>query len=337
MMSDETVETAVPLMGDKNVETVLPPPISYENPNIQLPIVKLDNNNYLDWSRSMKLILRSRGKLGLGNMTTNETGDLRSAGVFQVLDVGCGVASFSAYLLPMDIQTMSFAPKDVHENQIQFALERGIGAMISGLATKQLPFPSNSFEMPSTPDDITSYSKFVNQFRVYDFLAGRKAEYDPIRVQVLGRIPFPTLEQAFSYVHTEETRRAAMMSTPTVERSALQAVGSNSSTASESSASTAAAPAREPIKCGESVSEDVLTIEPPLQSVYNESVPIPSTPSPPFASGGEVPVQEETIPDDVIDIPTQGEQTPVQKTISDFQWRINESNLQTYTRKQKQL
>ncbi|RVW92276.1 putative methyltransferase PMT7 [Vitis vinifera] len=72
----------------------------------------------------------------LGNMTTNETGDLRSAGVFQVLDVGCGVASFSAYLLPLDIQTMSFAPKDGHENQIQFALERGIGAMILAISTK---------------------------------------------------------------------------------------------------------------------------------------------------------------------------------------------------------
>ncbi|KAI6696892.1 hypothetical protein NL676_017011 [Syzygium grande] len=83
----------------------------------------------------------------LGNMTTNEAGDLRSAGVVQVLDVGCGVASFSAYLLPLGIQTMSFAPKDGHENQIQFALERGIGAMIAAIATKQLPYPSSSFEM----------------------------------------------------------------------------------------------------------------------------------------------------------------------------------------------
>lgn len=83
----------------------------------------------------------------LGNMTTNETGDLRNAGVFQVLDVGCGVASFGAYLLPLDIQTMSFAPKDGHENQIQFALERGIGAMIAAISTKQLPYPTSSFEM----------------------------------------------------------------------------------------------------------------------------------------------------------------------------------------------
>lgn len=80
-------------------------------------------------------------------MITDEKGDLRSAGVVQVLDVGCGVASFAAYLLPLNIQTMSFAPKDGHENQIQFALERGIGAMISALATKQLPYPSASFEM----------------------------------------------------------------------------------------------------------------------------------------------------------------------------------------------
>ncbi|KAL3534530.1 hypothetical protein ACH5RR_002991 [Cinchona calisaya] len=83
----------------------------------------------------------------LGNMTTNDTGDLRSAGVYQVLDVGCGVGSFSAYLLALNIQTMSFAPKDGHENQIQFALERGIGAMLSAISTKQLPYPTSSFEM----------------------------------------------------------------------------------------------------------------------------------------------------------------------------------------------
>ncbi|KAI4348634.1 hypothetical protein L6164_009336 [Bauhinia variegata] len=83
----------------------------------------------------------------LGNMITNEAGDLRAAGVVQVLDIGCGVASFAAYLLPLDIQTMSFAPKDGHENQIQFALERGIGAMISAMSTKQLPYPSSSFDM----------------------------------------------------------------------------------------------------------------------------------------------------------------------------------------------
>ena len=54
-------------------------------------------------------------------MTTSET-----KGVVQVLEVGCVVATFSTYVLPLDIQIMSFAPKDGHEKQIQFALRARI-------------------------------------------------------------------------------------------------------------------------------------------------------------------------------------------------------------------
>lgn len=64
-----------------------------------------------------------------------------------VLDVGCGVASFGAYLLHHDIIAMSLAPNDVHENQIQFALERGIPSTLGVLGTKRLPYPSRSFEL----------------------------------------------------------------------------------------------------------------------------------------------------------------------------------------------
>lgn len=67
--------------------------------------------------------------------------------VRNVLDVGCGVASFGAYLLSHDIIAMSLAPNDVHENQIQFALERGIPATLGVLGTKRLPYPSRSFEL----------------------------------------------------------------------------------------------------------------------------------------------------------------------------------------------
>ena len=64
-----------------------------------------------------------------------------------VLDVGCGVASFGAYLLPRNVITMSIAPKDVHENQIQFALERGVPAMVAAFATRRLLYPSQSFDL----------------------------------------------------------------------------------------------------------------------------------------------------------------------------------------------
>ncbi|XVE55258.1 hypothetical protein DITRI_Ditri03aG0144800 [Diplodiscus trichospermus] len=63
------------------------------------------------------------------------------------LDIGCGVASFGAFLLQRNVTTLSIAPKDVHENQIQFALERGVPAMVAVFATHRLLYPSQAFDM----------------------------------------------------------------------------------------------------------------------------------------------------------------------------------------------
>lgn len=64
-----------------------------------------------------------------------------------VLDVGCGVASFGGYLFDRDVLTMSLAPKDEHEAQVQFALERGIPAISAVMGTKRLPFPGRVFDI----------------------------------------------------------------------------------------------------------------------------------------------------------------------------------------------
>ncbi|KAK8672351.1 hypothetical protein V6N13_110723 [Hibiscus sabdariffa] len=64
-----------------------------------------------------------------------------------VLDVGCGVDSFGGYLLDKDVITMSFAPKDEHEAQIQFALERGIPATLSVIGTRKLTFPAGAYDL----------------------------------------------------------------------------------------------------------------------------------------------------------------------------------------------
>ncbi|KAF3789671.1 putative methyltransferase [Nymphaea thermarum] len=64
-----------------------------------------------------------------------------------ILDVGCGVASFGGYLFERDVLAMSFAPKDEHEAQVQFALERGIPAISAVMGTKRLPFPSMVFDV----------------------------------------------------------------------------------------------------------------------------------------------------------------------------------------------
>ncbi|BFG31130.1 hypothetical protein CerSpe_174040 [Prunus speciosa] len=63
------------------------------------------------------------------------------------LDTGCGVASWGAYLLKRNVLAMSFAPRDNHEAQVQFALERGVPAVIGVLGSIRLPYPSRAFDM----------------------------------------------------------------------------------------------------------------------------------------------------------------------------------------------
>lgn len=63
------------------------------------------------------------------------------------LDIGCGVASFGAHLMERNVTTLSIASKDLHNNQIQFALERGVPAMVASLATHRSPYPSEAFDL----------------------------------------------------------------------------------------------------------------------------------------------------------------------------------------------
>ncbi|KAF9617561.1 hypothetical protein IFM89_037373 [Coptis chinensis] len=92
----------------------------------------------------------------LGQYIPINGGVLRTA-----LDMGCGVASFGGYMLTEDILTLSFAPRDSHKSQIQFALERGIPAFVAMLGTRRLPFPAYAF-------DIVHCSRCLIPFTAYN-------------------------------------------------------------------------------------------------------------------------------------------------------------------------
>ncbi|KAG2302180.1 hypothetical protein Bca52824_030831 [Brassica carinata] len=72
---------------------------------------------------------------------------IKDGSVRTALDTGCGVASWGAYMLKKNVLTMSFAPRDVHEAQVQFALERGVPAIIGVLGSIRLPYPPRAFDM----------------------------------------------------------------------------------------------------------------------------------------------------------------------------------------------
>ncbi|XP_022773137.1 probable pectin methyltransferase QUA2 isoform X2 [Durio zibethinus] len=69
------------------------------------------------------------------------------AGVRTMLDVGCGYGSFGAHLFSKQLLTMCIANYESSGSQVQLTLERGLPAMIGSFNSKQLPYPSLSFDM----------------------------------------------------------------------------------------------------------------------------------------------------------------------------------------------
>lgn len=57
------------------------------------------------------------------------------------------VASFGAHFISRNILTVSFAPRDTHEAQVQFALERGVPALLGIMASNKLPYPARAFDI----------------------------------------------------------------------------------------------------------------------------------------------------------------------------------------------
>ncbi|XP_047340678.1 probable methyltransferase PMT17 [Impatiens glandulifera] len=96
----------------------------------------------------------------------NELISLTDGTIRTAIDTGCGVASWGAYLLKRDILAMSFAPRDTHEAQVWFALERGVPGMIGILASKRLPYPARSFDMAHCSRCLIPWNKYDGMYLI---------------------------------------------------------------------------------------------------------------------------------------------------------------------------
>nr|GFC35669.1 probable pectin methyltransferase QUA2 [Tanacetum cinerariifolium] len=84
---------------------------------------------------------------------------LVQAGVRTVLDIGCGYGSLGAHLFPKQLLTMCIANYEASGSQVEIALERGLPAMVGSFTSKQLPFPSLSFDMIHSAWDGVDWDK----------------------------------------------------------------------------------------------------------------------------------------------------------------------------------
>ncbi|XP_020677216.1 uncharacterized protein LOC110095849, partial [Dendrobium catenatum] len=71
------------------------------------------------------------------------------------------------------------------------------------------------------PEDAAILKNFIEKNRVYDFLAGLNAEYDQVRVQILGKEEMSSLNETISLIRAEESRQGVMLEPKAVESSAM--------------------------------------------------------------------------------------------------------------------
>ncbi|XP_047973022.1 probable methyltransferase PMT20 [Salvia hispanica] len=160
------LERHCPPLAERN-ECLVPPPDGYKSP-IKWPKSRAEcwyRNVPYDWINKQKSDqhwLRKEGEKflfpGGGTMFPKGVSHyvdlmqdlipaMKDGTIRTAIDTGCGVASWGGDLLDRGILAVSLAPRDNHQAQVQFALERGIPAMLGIISTQRLPFPSNSFDM----------------------------------------------------------------------------------------------------------------------------------------------------------------------------------------------
>jgi hypothetical protein len=63
---------------------------------------------------------------------------------------------------------------------------------------------------PVSAADAVKIKKMIGEERAYEFLGKLNSEYDPVRVQIFGKEPLPSLQEVFSYIQNE-SRRSTML------------------------------------------------------------------------------------------------------------------------------
>ena len=68
----------------------------------------------------------------------------------------------------------------------------------------------NDYEWKSI-DDCNHHNKMVEDNRIYKFLAELNVKFDEVKGKLIGRRPLPSINEVFSEVRIEESRRLVML------------------------------------------------------------------------------------------------------------------------------
>ena len=223
--------------------------------SIQIPITghKLNGNNYLQWSQSVKMFICGRGKdeYLIGEIVPPKNVDpkFRTWKVENNLVMSWLINSMTNeigenFLLYSTAQEIWEAAKEFYsskENTSEiFETESSLHDLRQGdlnvtqyygILTRHWQrldvFEEHHWECPN---DAKKFREIVEKKRIFKFLMGLNKNLDEVRGRILGMKPLPSIREAFSEVRREESRKKVMMGdvlgNPTADQSsALTARG----------------------------------------------------------------------------------------------------------------
>ncbi|KAH9657194.1 retrovirus-related pol polyprotein from transposon RE1 [Citrus sinensis] len=221
--------------------------VSNDSPSLQITTHKLNGQNFLQWSQSVKMFIR--GKWKIGYLTGSIKEPTEDDPKFQTWDADNSmIMSWLVNSMEQEIgQTYLFLPtaKDLWDVVTETYSDLGNSAQIYDLKTRIRETKQGSQgvtkyynilkglwqELDQYYDgewecaaDSAKYKKMLEKERVFEFLAGLSSDLDEVRGRVLGKEPLPSTREVFSYVRREESRKNVMMGGSSAENSALISV-----------------------------------------------------------------------------------------------------------------
>ncbi|KAK8328008.1 hypothetical protein V6Z12_A11G221900 [Gossypium hirsutum] len=195
---------------------------------------RLNGKNFLQWSQSVLIVIRGRGKLGYINGEiprptmadpTYATWELNNSIVMAWLINSMEGHISRTYLFFKTAKDMWDAVKENYS-------DLGNASQVFEIKLKLKDIRQGTLEVTHYYNNLKilwqeldmyyeadwgeglEHNRFMvhlNNERLYEFLAGLNRELDEVRGRILGRSPLPTIGEAFAEVRREEKRRLVMM------------------------------------------------------------------------------------------------------------------------------
>ncbi|XP_074364949.1 uncharacterized protein LOC141705998 [Apium graveolens] len=187
---------------------------------VQITSIRLNGDNFVRWSQSVRMYIRGRGKIGY---LTGETKKPASTDLtYSTWDAeNSMVMTWLVNSMDEDISSnyMCYSTaKDLWDNVTEMYSDLKNQSQIYELTLKL-------GELRQREDTVTR--KTVEAYRIYKFLAGLNVEFEEVRARIIGRTPLPSISEVFAEVRREESRRHVMLGKNIIsqaENSALASV-----------------------------------------------------------------------------------------------------------------